>query len=68
MGIEVLDFHLSLLLKADKLRQRFGLMTNDSIIAATAVSARITTLATSDRDFDRITELEVVSPSDLHGL
>jgi predicted nucleic acid-binding protein len=40
-------------------------MTNDSIIAATALEAGIHDLASADRDFERLQQLKVYAPLDL---
>ena len=65
MGIEVHDLTLRLLLAASDLQRDHGLMTNDSIIAATALEAGIHDLASADRDFERLQQLNVYAPIDL---
>ena len=65
MGITVLGLDLRVVLAASELRRRHGLMTNDSIIAATLVDADIEHLATGDRDFRRVKGVTVFEPSDL---
>jgi uncharacterized protein len=47
------------------LRSAFGLLTNDSLIAAAAQEQAIVNLATNDRDFDRIDWLTTYRPTDL---
>ena len=51
--------------RAHHLRSVFGLLTNDSLIAAAAQEQAIVNLATSDRDFDRIDWLTTYRPTDL---
>ncbi len=65
MGIEVLGLDLRLLLLAADLRRQHGLMTNDSILAATALDAGIGYVATADPDFGRVTGLTACLPTDL---
>jgi len=65
MGIRVLSLELHHVLAAAQLREDFGLLTNDSLIAATALFDECGFLATSDADFLRVRDLEVVGPEDL---
>ena len=65
MGIEVLGLDLRLLAAAAELRHQYGLMTNDSIIAATALGEGIAHVATGDGDFERVAEMTVLAPRDL---
>jgi len=50
---------------AYRIRTRYGLLTNDSLIVAAALSYGISCLASRDVDFDRIAELTVYKPSDV---
>jgi len=50
---------------AQRIRAKYGLLTNDSLIVATCVEHDIRSLASRDADFDSIAELMVYSPSDL---
>jgi uncharacterized protein len=50
---------------AQQVRQRHGLLTNDSLIVAACFEHEIRSLATRDADFDPIPELTVYRPSDL---
>ena len=65
MGIEVLGLELRLVLSAAAFREKYGLMTNDSIIMATIEDVDITHVATADRDFGRVEGLTVFEPTDL---
>lgn len=65
MGIEVLDADLATLRRALTFQRNYGLLTNDSILVATALEKSIATLATGDRDFERVPELAVHRPQDL---
>ena len=65
MSVEVLPLDLKTLMNASALSERYGLMVNDSIMASTAVTAGIETIATADRDFNRVSELTVAMPGDL---
>ena len=65
IGIAVLGLDLRLLLAATELRRRHGLMTNDSIVAATLLDAGIDRIATADTDFKRRKGVTVFEPTDL---
>lgn len=65
MGIEVLGLDLHALMAAADMRRRYGLMTNDSIIAATAIAEGVEHIATADGDFERVEGLTVLAPADL---
>ncbi len=65
MGIQVVPLDLNTLLSAPDLRLRFGLLANDSLVAATAAQHEVQALATADRDFDRVDGLKAYHPSDL---
>lgn len=65
MGIEILDAELPLFRQALTFQQKYGLLTNDSLLVGTALENGIGTFATADRDFERVTELAVHRPQDL---
>ena len=50
---------------AQRIRDVYGLLTNDSLVAAACFEHDIQSLASRDIDFDLIIELKVYSPSDL---
>ena len=50
---------------SQRFRTRYGLLTNDSILAATLKDAGVDILVTADVDFSRIKELSVVMVDDL---
>ncbi len=50
---------------AQRERQLFSLLTNDSMIVACMRRYRIPALATSDRDFERVDGITIYRPSDL---
>jgi predicted nucleic acid-binding protein len=60
MGVKVLPVPPDQLRISQPLRERFGLLTNDSLLAATLLHHGVTTLITADRDFTRVTSLDVV--------
>lgn len=64
MGIEVAPLDLRALIEAGELQKQFGLLVNDSLIAATALARRLPAIASADSDFERL-ELDVYSPTDL---
>jgi len=51
--------------RAQLMRERHGLLTNDSLILAAAESYGITNLATRDNDFDDVPWLTVYKPGDI---
>ena len=51
--------------RANPLRRQHGLLTNDSLLLAAAEVFGITSIATSDADFDVIPWLNVYRPTDL---
>ncbi len=60
--INILDVTRVELYSSRVIRAKYGLMTNDSIIVATMQRHKILHLATNDRDFDRVQEIQVWSP------
>jgi len=50
---------------AQRIREGHGLLTSDSLIAATMARHRLTGLATNDRAFERVGGLTVYRPTDL---
>ena len=65
MAVEVIPLDLSSLLRAKKVRSRYGLLANDSILAATALEGGIVAIASADRDFERLEGVQLFQPSDL---
>jgi predicted nucleic acid-binding protein len=51
--------------RAQSVRSEYGLLTNDSLLVASALEYGIEVLATRDADFDRISELTVYRPTDI---
>lgn len=67
MGVQVLPLAPELFSEARALRERHGLLTNDSLLLAAALRHGIDALATADRDFERVRGLRVFRPADLAG-
>ncbi|MEX1244526.1 MAG: type II toxin-antitoxin system VapC family toxin [Thermoanaerobaculia bacterium] len=65
MGIEALALDLSGLLRSFALREKYGLLTNDSLVAAAAISADVAGFASADVDFERLPKLRLFQPGDL---
>lgn len=65
MGIEVIPLDQRLFLRSSDHRKKWGLLTNDSILAATAESAGITYMASADRDFEPIKDFQLYRPKDI---
>lgn len=54
-----------LMSKALEIQERYGLLTNDSLIAAIAIRIEADALVSADTRFRAVKELKVYSPSDL---
>jgi predicted nucleic acid-binding protein len=65
MGVEVMPLDRRLLAIAAPLRTRYGLLTNDSILLATALDEGIVAFASADRDFERVDTVQLYYPPDL---
>jgi predicted nucleic acid-binding protein len=61
LGINILPVTHIELHSSRRFRTEYGLLANDSIIAATMRNNKITHLATNDHDFERVTEIQVWS-------
>ncbi|HEY7546646.1 MAG TPA: type II toxin-antitoxin system VapC family toxin [Blastocatellia bacterium] len=55
----------SIIRMAQSERQNYGLLTNDSMIVSCMRRYGVTSLATSDRDFERVSDIVVFRPDDL---
>ena len=65
MNLILLDFDEPRFRRAQIMRERHGLLTNDSLILAAAESYGIANLATRDEDFDEVPWLTVFKPGDI---
>lgn len=65
MGIDIAPFDLRLLLSSAQLRTRYGLLVNDSLVAAAALDAQAGAIASADRDLRRVKGLSFYAPADL---
>ena len=65
MGISIMNLDLRILQRAAELRRQYGLLTNDSLLAATASLEEIKSIASADHDFERVDTLRLFQPSDL---
>jgi len=65
MGIGVVALDRPTLPTAGPLRSQHGLLTNDSLLAATALERGATAFASADRDFERVEGLRLYAPTDL---
>lgn len=64
-GLTILSSTEHILIKSQIYRQRYGLLTNDSLIPAIMQEAGIINLASADKAFQTIEHLKVYSPTDL---
>jgi predicted nucleic acid-binding protein len=65
IGIKVYPLTAELILKSQAIRARYGLMVNDSLIAATMGEAGVEALATNDDGFSRVDWIQVHKPEDM---
>ncbi|HEU4637914.1 MAG TPA: PIN domain-containing protein [Candidatus Binatia bacterium] len=54
------------LYRAQSVRSRYGLLTNDSLILAAMEENGVDSLATRDSDFDHISNLKIYKPTDIN--
>lgn len=65
MGVRIVPLDLQTLLLAGEVRADTGLLTNDSLVAATMRGLELTHLASADADFERVEGIELHRPEDL---
>lgn len=65
MGVEILPLDVESVAMSGRYRRKHGLLVNDSVTVALALSQGISTLASADRDFERVRELAVYKPMDV---
>jgi predicted nucleic acid-binding protein len=65
IGIKVYPLTPELILNSQAIRARYGLMVNDSLIAATMGEAGVEALATNDAGFSRVDWIRVYKAEDL---
>jgi len=65
MNLRIVELDEARFQRAQEMRQRHGLLTNDSLILAAADGFGITGLATRDDDFDNVPWLTVYKPGDI---
>ena len=65
MKIGIAPLTDTLLKNSSAIRERHGLLTNDSLLVATMNELRLTKLASMDDDFSRVIELDIYKPNDI---
>ena len=65
MGVSVVALDLKSLLRSADVRDRHGLLVNDSLIVTTARDLGVKAVASADEDFGRVPELQIYRPGDL---
>jgi len=65
MGVRILASLDDPIRESQPFRSQYGLLTNDSLLAATLVARGVSVLATADRDFLRVKELQVLLLDDI---
>jgi predicted nucleic acid-binding protein len=63
LGVKILSVSYKDLHRGNRIRQEYGLLTNDSLIVATMQRHRLRHLATRDRDFACVSALHVWRPT-----
>lgn len=65
IGIKTYPLTAELVMKSQTIRARYGLMVNDSLIAATMGEAGLVALATNDDGFSRVDWIRLYKPEDM---
>jgi predicted nucleic acid-binding protein len=65
LNILVLPSDEARLYRAQSVRSRYGLLTNDSLILAAMEENGVDSLATRDSDFDYISDIKIYKPTDI---
>ena len=65
IGVKLLPGPKAPIRASQSMRDRYGLLTNDSLLAATLLHHGISILVTADRDFERVEELSVTLVTDV---
>ena len=65
LNILVLPSDEARLYRAQSVRSRYGLLTNDSLILAAMEESGVDSLATRDSDFDHISDIKIYKPTDI---
>jgi predicted nucleic acid-binding protein len=65
LNILVLPSDEARLYRAQSVRSRYGLLTNDSLILAAMEENGVDSLATRDSDFDHISDIKIYKPTDI---
>ena len=66
MGIAVKSISYDILLKGQSFRDKYGLLVNDSIIAASAQQEGLNILATNDAALLKVEEFKIYQPNDIN--
>jgi len=66
MGIAIKPLEFETIIKSHEVRLDSGLMVNDSVIIASMKEEGVKLLATSDKAFKKIEEINVCSPEDIN--
>jgi uncharacterized protein len=67
MGIEITTLDLKTFFEASVLRDKYGFLTYDSLIAAIAAEQNVEGIASADPDFDRLEDIPLFCPSDVRS-
>ena len=64
-NLKLLNVKRSVVLRAQKLMEKYGIKPRDAIHAATALENGIETIVSYDRDFDKLEEIKRLDPRNL---
>jgi predicted nucleic acid-binding protein len=67
IGIEMLHLSEDIIVSSFEFRKKYGLLVNDSLIAAMIYLEGISNLASMDKDFERIEGICIHSPQDIES-
>jgi predicted nucleic acid-binding protein len=65
INLVILGLTVEVLRRSKNVRQRDGLLTNDSLVVAAMLEQGLTKLATANGDFNSVAGLEIYEPGDL---
>ncbi|GFP25115.1 uncharacterized protein HKBW3S25_00565, partial [Candidatus Hakubella thermalkaliphila] len=65
MGVEIESLTYDVVQAGQEIREKYGLLVNDSLIAAFVMTRGLKNLATNDGDFKRVRGLSVFMPEDV---
>jgi len=65
MDLEILPLSVEIIAASERYRREYGLLVNDSVTVALALSQGVSALVSADRNFERVEELILYRPRDI---